>query len=728
MIILFGSAVAYAVTVTTFATVGTYSQALAFDSADNLYVVTVGSGTISKITPSGIVSTFASSLNSPEALAFDSSGNLYVANRGAYGSNGTISKITPSGSVTLAWATVGSGPSALAFDSSGNLYVANTSGTTISKITPSGSVTLAWATVGTNPEALAFDSSGNLYVANAGSGTISKITPSGSVTLAWATVGSFPVALAFDSSGNLYVANEGSGTISKITPSGIVSTFASGFNTPYSLAFDSSGNLYVANRGSGTISKITLNSSVTLTWASVGTNPEALAFDSADNLYVVNEGSGTISKITFPTKPTATITSSLGANMQVGQTSTIQSVATPGSGDTITNTEITQSFNAGAQTNDGSSASATTTYSFSTTTPGTYIFYGNAETTAYSSWYNPPGASIVVTVTNPPPTCAITLTPNPIDASQSATLSWTTTNSPQWLLINNVGYMSTSTSSGSFTVTPSSTTDYTCTVADASNNQYSFPANATLTVYQLPMCTLAVAPSSIIRGNSATLTYFSQNVTSFSISPSIGTVTQNATATASVSPTTSTTYAGSASGPGGSASCTIPTNSTSTLAVSCNAATSYSCNGLSTIVQTSTSTSCAVTTNNSYGTCSSPGFCLAGDSTCYYTAPDPVPTGNQSGNLTLHPILIPAGKPVTVYWDIQTGTALNCSVSGTNNDGTPQSTDTASPGAWNTLAGPETTSPIEQQTIYTLSCLQDDGVTHYTQTASVNVVPSYQER
>jgi hypothetical protein len=326
------------------------------------------------------------------------------------------------------------------------------------------------------------------------------------------------------------------------------------------------------------------------------------------------------------------------------------------------------------------------------------------------------------------PTCSVTLSPNPIDNGQTSTLSWTTTNSPQWLYINSVGYMSTSTSSGSFSVSPSSTTSYTCTVADSQGNQYSFPANATLTVYQLPMCTLAVSPSAIIRGNSATLTYSSANVTSFSITPSIGTVTQNATATASVSPTTNTTYTGSASGPGGTASCTVPTGSTATVNVSCNAATSYSCNGLQTITQTSTSTSCVVTTNNNYASCTLPGFCLAGDSTCYYTSPDPVPTGSQTGNLTLHPSLIPAGKPVTVYWDIQQGTALNCSVSGSNGDGTSASTDTASPGLWNTMAGPETSSPIEQQTIYTLSCLQDDGHTIFTEHATVNVVPTYEER
>ena len=66
-----------------------------------------------------------------------------------------------------------------------------------------------------------------------------------------------PDGLAFDAAGNLYVANAGNNTVSKVTPAGVVSTFASGFNDPVGLAFDAAGNLYVANDGNDTVSKVT---------------------------------------------------------------------------------------------------------------------------------------------------------------------------------------------------------------------------------------------------------------------------------------------------------------------------------------------------------------------------------------------------------------------------------------------------------------------------------------
>ena len=44
---------------------------LAFDPAGNLYVANTGNGTVSKVTPAGVVSTFASGFLQPFGLAFD---------------------------------------------------------------------------------------------------------------------------------------------------------------------------------------------------------------------------------------------------------------------------------------------------------------------------------------------------------------------------------------------------------------------------------------------------------------------------------------------------------------------------------------------------------------------------------------------------------------------------------------------------------------------------------
>ena len=69
-----------------------------------------------------------------------------------------------------------------------------------------------------------------------------------------------------------------------------------------------------------------------------------------------------------------------------------------------------------------------------------------------------------------------------------------------------------------------------------------------------PTVTLQASPTSINKGESATLTWNSTDATQLSIAPEVGAVT--AQGSTKVSPTDSTTYTITASGPGGSASAT----------------------------------------------------------------------------------------------------------------------------------------------------------------------------
>ncbi len=98
---------------------------LALDSSGNLYVADTANSTIRRITSTGAVSTFAGLpsisghknsdgtagndawFNQPQALAFDTAGNLYVADTG----NAAIRKITPARIVTTLALNDGSTPS-----------------------------------------------------------------------------------------------------------------------------------------------------------------------------------------------------------------------------------------------------------------------------------------------------------------------------------------------------------------------------------------------------------------------------------------------------------------------------------------------------------------------------------------------------------------------------------------------------------------------------------------
>src|SRR5262245_25266645 len=139
------------------------------DNSGNVYVADSDNHTVRKVAPVGtnwVVTTLAgragvfgsangtgsvARFNFPDAVAGDSAGNLYVSD----GFNHTIRKMTPAGTnwmvTTLAGAAGVRGsadgtnstarfaePGGLTFDSAGNLYVADYANHTIRKVTPEG--------------------------------------------------------------------------------------------------------------------------------------------------------------------------------------------------------------------------------------------------------------------------------------------------------------------------------------------------------------------------------------------------------------------------------------------------------------------------------------------------------------------------------------------------------------------------------------------------------------
>lgn len=289
-------------------TSGARPNAIIVDAAGNVYTANYRNGTVSKISPDGVLTAdWATSLpmiggTGPADIATDGSGNFYTANNNTH----NISKITSTGSVTGTWISMPTGtyPTRIVIDASGNLYVMN-GNNTISKITAAGSLTQTWVSLSSTaaPYGIVIDAAGNLYTANYGDNTVSKITSSGTVTPNWATLASdaTPRALAIDASGNIYTANSGNNTISKITSGGTVTqawaTLASGA-TPRALAIDASGNVYTAN-SNNTISKVTPEGTLTQAWATLasGSNPLSIVIDASDNIYTGNWNNNTVSKI-----------------------------------------------------------------------------------------------------------------------------------------------------------------------------------------------------------------------------------------------------------------------------------------------------------------------------------------------------------------------------------------------------------------------------------------------
>lgn len=210
-----------------------------------------------------------------------------------------------------------------------------------------------------------------------------------------------------------------------------------------------------------------------------------------------------------------------------------------------------------------------------------------------------------------------------------------------------------------------------------------------------PTCSLTRSPASIAQGQSATLTWSSQNSTSCTGS---GFNTGGAGAgSVSVSPTQTTTYGASCSGPGGSTTC-----SPATVTVTCSQ--TYTCTGPDGQTITRRNTDCSTT---DITTCVLPQFCSAGLPTCQINT--------ITGSLTAMPKLVRINDTATITWS--TTHAVSCSLSGNG---------VAMAGT----SGTYVTPPITQSVTYRLSCDDADSdsvADDFVRTVDVTLAPNYQE-
>jgi hypothetical protein len=176
----------------------------------NIYVSNYGSGTISKITPAGVLSTFASGFSNPIGLTFDTAGNLYIVNN----ANGNLSKVNAAGtSINLTFGTGLSSPYGCVFNpSDNNIYIANYNAAEVAKFTLSGGAKTTFTTSDVSFCTGITLFNNDLYVSRATPERIMKVTMAGVSSIYALT--SYPFDLMFDANNFLYIANQ---TINKVS-------------------------------------------------------------------------------------------------------------------------------------------------------------------------------------------------------------------------------------------------------------------------------------------------------------------------------------------------------------------------------------------------------------------------------------------------------------------------------------------------------------------------------
>jgi sugar lactone lactonase YvrE len=296
-------------------------EGVAVDNWGNVFIADYTNDRIRRVTPDGIITTvagvgtFGSSGDGgpatsaelvPLNVAVDNSGNVFLYDYGL--GTRSIRKISPGGIISTV--AVAGGGSFVAIDSAGNLFVPCSPPPldSVCEISPKGTMRrvagngtfgfsgdggLATSAQLDIPASVALDGTGGLYIADINNQRIRKVTPDGVIaTIAGSgptppfvgnTRGGFsgdggpaiyaqlsdPGAVAVDGIGNVYIADSGNNRIRKISPDGIITTIAGDGTVGYSgdgglavnasfsgvsgLAVDSAGNVYVADVGNNAI-------------------------------------------------------------------------------------------------------------------------------------------------------------------------------------------------------------------------------------------------------------------------------------------------------------------------------------------------------------------------------------------------------------------------------------------------------------------------------------------
>ena len=159
----------------------------------------------------------------------------------------------------------------------------------------------------TNPFGTAVDYSGNVYVVDYNLNAVYKETLSaGTYTQSTVATGlNNPEGVAVDGAGNVYICDSGNNQILLETNSGgswVQSAIATGLDFPTGVAVDAVGNVYFSSFSDGAVYEITLSAGVYSSPASLVTGlnqPRKFALDASGNLYIADTGNSRVVKETL---------------------------------------------------------------------------------------------------------------------------------------------------------------------------------------------------------------------------------------------------------------------------------------------------------------------------------------------------------------------------------------------------------------------------------------------
>ena len=218
-------------------------------SGTDIYLSDTDSGTIYKVTTSGVKTTFLTGFSSPKGIAIDSENNIYVVD--SYSE--ILYKISPDGIKTI-FATGFSSPYGITVDTEGNVYVVDSNYESVYKISQDGVKTI-YATGFSYPRGITIDSENSIYISDSGYDVVYKVNSYG-VKTTYASGFSSLYGISVDTQDNIYVVDDYYDKLYKVTPDGNKTVIITGFSDLKGVTLDSNDEIYVSDIGTDIVYKI----------------------------------------------------------------------------------------------------------------------------------------------------------------------------------------------------------------------------------------------------------------------------------------------------------------------------------------------------------------------------------------------------------------------------------------------------------------------------------------
>jgi streptogramin lyase len=268
----------------------------------NMWFVTLGTGKIGKITPSGGVTEYATGFSSyVNSIVTGPDGNLWFTNTNF----AKVGKITPTGTVTEYTVPGGGNLGDITVGPDGNLWFAS-SVEKIDKVTTAGVITEYPLPAKNSPNGLTVGPDGNLWFTNwycgfnlPGVCHVGKMTTSGVVT-EYALTENSPVGITAGPDGNLWFAGSwgAKATISKVTTAGAITEYPlAASSKPQQVTVGSDGNMWFTERSANKIGRITKAGVVSEFSLPSESSPADIAPAANGNLWFAEEGTNKIGTI-----------------------------------------------------------------------------------------------------------------------------------------------------------------------------------------------------------------------------------------------------------------------------------------------------------------------------------------------------------------------------------------------------------------------------------------------